>query len=146
MQFFDNSLDEELDSILGSSKTKLLTKAIWAASIWLRTTGIALLMLYGPGFCLLGNLELSPLCWQHVADMSATHVKSVFFIQHACRSNTLAGNVANMSPTCRRDTAMLANFSGNGMSQQHNVKEAPTYPIYTNKSGQVQVSPNVRVP
>jgi hypothetical protein len=31
----------------------------------------------------------------------------------------LAGNVADMSPTCRPDTAMSANFSRKGMSRQH---------------------------
>ena len=33
----------------------------------------------------------------------------------------LAGNVGNMSATCRPDTAMSANFSRNGMSRRHNL-------------------------
>jgi hypothetical protein len=56
----------------------------------------------------------------------------------------LAGNVADMLPTCQRDMAMSANFSRNGMLQQH--KTCKNVPIYTNKSRQVQVSPNVQVP
>jgi hypothetical protein len=36
---------------------------------------------------------------------------------------TLAGNVADMSPTCQPDTAMSANFSRKGMSRRHTTRK-----------------------
>jgi len=42
--------------------------------------------------------------------------------------SNLAGNVADMSVTCRPDTAMSANFSRKGMLRRHTTqKEAPTH-------------------
>ena len=46
-------------------------------------------------------------------------VKSYWPLLKAVCLMYLAGNVADMSPTCRPDTVMSANFSRKGMSQRH---------------------------
>ena len=51
-------------------------------------------------------------------------------------SITLAGNVADMSPTCRPDTVMSADYAKKGMSPRHDErqKESPTHPICVNNT------------
>jgi hypothetical protein len=45
--------------------------------------------------------------------------------------DSLAGNVADMSPTCRPDTAMLANFSRKDMSRRHTTsKKRPRHTVF----------------
>jgi hypothetical protein len=44
---------------------------------------------------------------------------------------SLAGNVADMLPTCRPDTAMSANFSRKGMLQRHTTrKKRPRHTVF----------------
>jgi hypothetical protein len=57
---------------------------------------------------------------------------------HTNESNVvmdLAGNVADMSPTCRPDTAMSANFSRKGMSRRHTTrKKRPRHTVFVCRS------------